>query len=325
MSHHNSRRRFLKTAAAGTAAALLPQRTPAEPANGFKETFTYKKVGNCEIKLDVQATSKQPAGPVCVWIHGGALIVGARDGVDARLRDLLLKEGYVFVSIDYRLAPETKLPAILEDVGDAIRWIRKDLKEKLPVNGDKLAVLGGSAGGYLTLTTGYRVQPPPVCLVSFWGYGDIAGDWYSKPDAFYRRQPLVSKEEAYGAVGGPEISGTHGKTARSRFYLYCRQNGIWPKEVAGLDPVKEDKAFAPYCPVRNVTAKYPPTLMIHGTKDTDVPYELSAQMAQELKHKGVEHELITVPDAGHGLAGAKAEIVTGVHAQVVKFVNKHVR
>ena len=77
----------------------------------------------------------------------------------------------------------------------------------------------------------------------------------------------------------------------------------------GLDPEKEPKAFERYCPVRNVGAKYPPTLLVHGTKDTDVPYALSEMMAKELDSKGIEHELITVKDAGHGLAGADPKVV----------------
>ena len=60
-----------------------------------------------------------------VWIHGGALIMGHRGGIDRALLGALTKAGYVVVSIDYRLAPETKLPAIVEDVQDACRWVRE--------------------------------------------------------------------------------------------------------------------------------------------------------------------------------------------------------
>ena len=45
--------------------------------------------------------------------------MGDRGGIDRRVKRLLLKSGYVIVSIDYRLAPETKLPAIIEDLRDA--------------------------------------------------------------------------------------------------------------------------------------------------------------------------------------------------------------
>ncbi len=288
-------------------------------------TFTYKVVDRCEIKADVYGTGDDKLRPVVVWIHGGALIMGHRGGIDRTLRDSILKAGYTIVSIDYRLAPETKLPAILEDVQDAYRWVREKGPDLFHIDAKKIAVMGGSAGGYLTLATGYRVEPRPAALISFWGYGDIAGTWYSRPDPFYRKQPLVSKEEAYKAVGGPVLSEASGKNNRFRFYLYCRQQGLWPHEVSGHDPDQEPKEFDPFCPIRNVTAKYPPTLLIHGTKDTDVPYELSASMAKELNRKGVEHRLITIPDGGHGLAGVKPEVVAQTYERVVDFMNEHMR
>jgi acetyl esterase/lipase len=233
--------------------------------------------------------------------------------------------GYVVVSIDYRLAPETKLHAILDDVQDAYRWVREKGPELFNGDPKRIAVMGGSAGGYLTLAMGYRVKPHPAALVSFWGYGDVDGPWYSRPDPFYSKMPAVSKEEAYKAVGGPVISESVEKNNRFRFYLYCRQQGLWPKEVAGLDPEKQPKAFDKFCPIRNVTAEYPPTLLIHGTKDTDVPYEQSAQMAQELDRKGVACELMTVKDAGHGLAGAKPSVVAETQERVLAFLKKHLR
>jgi dipeptidyl aminopeptidase/acylaminoacyl peptidase len=137
--------------------------------------------------------------------------------------------------------------------------------------------------------------------------------------------PPVPKEEAYQAVGGPVISESSGKNNRHRFYLYCRQQGLWPKEVSGHDPDKEPGVLDAFCPIRNVTAQYPPTMLIHGTNDTDVPYEQSAMMAKELGRKSVEHELITVQDAGHGLAGAKPAVVADIQDRCLAFLNKHMR
>jgi dipeptidyl aminopeptidase/acylaminoacyl peptidase len=161
--------------------------------------------------------------------------------------------------------------------------------------------------------------------VSFWGYGDIAGAWYSRPDAFYRRQPLVAEQEARAAVGPAVLSDGSGKNNRQRFYLYCRQQGHWPKEVAGLDPDTEPKAFDSLCPVRNVTAAYPPTLLVHGTKDTDVPYEQSESMAKELAAKGVEHDLITVTGGGHGLSGTDPAVIADVRKRVLAFLAAHLQ
>jgi acetyl esterase/lipase len=84
-----------------------------------RETVTYKTVGNCQIKADVYHPGLAGIHPLAVWIHGGALIMGDRRGIDRTLLGDLIKAGYVVVSIDYRLAPETKLAAILDDIKDA--------------------------------------------------------------------------------------------------------------------------------------------------------------------------------------------------------------
>lgn len=322
MTGPRDRRAFLAASVAGLALPGLVHGTGAEPEL-TPQTFTYKSVRGCALKADVFGSARGTSRPAAVWIHGGALILGDRRGVDRALLAELVRAGFVVVSIDYRLAPETKLPAILDDVGDALRWVRADGPRTFGADPDRLVVLGGSAGGYLTLTCGYRVRPRPRALVSFWGYGDVAGDWYSRPDAFYRRQPLVPEAEARAAVGTEVIAEPPPGNRRSRFYLYCRQNGLWPKEVAGRDPDAGPKAFDAFCPVRNVSAGYPPTLLVHGTDDTDVPYAQSVLMDRELARHGVPHELITVPLAGHGLRGVDGAVVADIHRRVLAMLRRH--
>jgi acetyl esterase/lipase len=286
-------------------------------------TYTYKTAGTCEIKADVFGVDEAVRKPVFIWIHGGALINGSRKGLSGAFHRELLKQGYVVVSIDYRLAPETKLAAIIEDLRDAHRWVRKSGSKLFHIDPDRLAVGGGSAGGYLSQMAGFCVSPRPRALVSYFGYGDITAPWYSRPDSFYLGQPHVSKEEALASVGTTVLSEPPEKSQRGRFYLYCRQQGIWPKEVAGHDPDTESKWFDRYCPVRNVTVKYPPTMLIHGTADTDVPYDESRKMDEKLTEKGVKHEFITVPGGGHGLPGLKPEETARIAERAVTFVKAH--
>jgi acetyl esterase/lipase len=299
------RRDFLGAIALGawrTVGFARPNSEQAQPPTSpfGKQTFTFKQVQDCDIQADVYRPPVEGVTPVLIWIHGGALIMGHRQNINRAQLDRYLNAGYTVVSIDYRLAPETKLKEILDDIQDANRWVRQRGPDLFRIDPDRLAVIGHSAGGYLTLASGFLFRPRPRALVSFYGYGDIAGAWYSRPDPFYSKQPAVSKEDAYGAVGGRVISGTEGPNQRGRFYLYCRQQGLWPREVAGHDPDTEPKAFDRLCPVRNVTKDYPPTLLLHGDKDTDVPYEQSVVMAEKLSRAGVEHELITIRDGGHG-------------------------
>ena len=113
--------------------------------------------------------------------------------------------------------------------------------------------------------------------------------------------------------------------ARGRFYLYLRQNGLWTKEVTGFDPATERAKLDPYCPVRNVSPEYPPTLLVHGTEDTDVPYQLSADMAKEFARHKVPHELVTVTGAGHGLSGGDKKLVADAHAKALAFIRTHMK
>lgn len=287
-------------------------------------THTYKKVGDLEIKLDAHRPADEKIRPLAVWIHGGALINGGRQGIGSGRQ--LLQAGYVVVSIDYRLAPETKLPAILSDVEDAFKWIRGNGGEKFRADVSKIAVLGGSAGGHLTFSTGYRVQPPPTVLVPYWGYGDLIGPWLSDPSphARHQRNTLTPAEMATIEAGPPVANSRDRKGNGGAYYQTCRKLGIWPEKVSGFPP-SESKKYAPFMAAMNVSKNYPPTLMIHGTNDTDVPHEQSLIMAREFKKRGVPHRLISVQGGEHGLGGGKPEDIRSAHAAVLPFIEKHMK
>src|SRR5207249_3612888 len=113
------------------------------------------------------------------------------------------------------------------------------------------------------------------------------------------------------------------KLGGPKLYLYCRQQGLWPQVLTGHDPEKEPGFFDPFCPERNVTRDYPPTLLIHGTKDTDVPYELSVRMDKAPSAKDVPHKFITIPGGGHGFSRRDQEIASQTYQQVIEFLKSH--
>jgi dipeptidyl aminopeptidase/acylaminoacyl peptidase len=67
----------------------------------------------------------------------------------------LNKELKSFFSNDYRLAPETKLKGIIEDIRDALNWARNEGKVLFNIDPDRIGVVSNSAGGYLTLMSGF--------------------------------------------------------------------------------------------------------------------------------------------------------------------------
>ena len=197
-----------------------------------KETLTYKTVGELQIQADVFHHDDVVTRPVVVWLHGGALINGNREGIDNRLKTAMLDSGYIVVSFDYRLAPETQLPEVIADVEDGFRWIHAKGPALFHADSQRIAVAGGSAGGYLTLTSGYRVKPRPQCLVSYWGYGDLVGPWYSEPSLHpAHNRSKVTREEAYKQVSGPPVSGPRAsaRVTAERFISSVASRACGPK------------------------------------------------------------------------------------------------
>jgi acetyl esterase/lipase len=174
--------------------------------------------------------------------------------------------------------------------------------------------------------SGFAADFRPKAIVSFYGYGDIIGAWYSRPDPWYRSQGLIPIDEAYNSIGDQPCTDTGGKN-RFLFYLYCRQHGLWPREVGGQDPHENPGWFSRFCPVLNVSSAYPPTLLIHGDQDTDVPYQQSVEMDAALEQHQVEHRFLTLKDKGHAFDEAKEAqadtVISGCFDEVVDFLNQH--
>ena len=289
--------------------------------------WTYKRVGDLDIGADVYSGGNLDGEPVVVWLHGGALIMEHRDSVPPWVFRASAEIGAAVVAIDYRLAPETKLPEIIADVEDAFAWLGGEGSEPPPGRPGPIAAVGGSAGGYLALLTGYRVRPRPSAIVSLWGYGDLVGEWYSTPSPHPAHHSIeMSREEALRQVSGPPIADDRSRDGNGwAFYQHCRQHGLWPKEVAGWDPVLERERFVPYMPLENVADGYPPTLLIHGTEDTDVPYERSVEMAEAFRAHGVGHRLLSIEGAEHGLDGTDERTIDETFDEATAFLRRHLQ
>jgi len=291
-----------------------------------RETYVYKVVDGCEIKVDVIGATPGASKPGLMWIHGGGLIFGSRT-VSPRAGFLraLLDRGFVVVSIDHRLAPETKLPCILEDVRDAWRWIREEGRELFGIDVMRLGIAGGSSGAYLALLCGYSIEPAPRALASFWGFGDITAPWEADPSPFYRELPLVGPDEARRSVGARAISEAPAEPDRSCFYLYCRQQGRWLVETTGHDLQSDADWFTPYCPLFNLSARFPPTILIHGTADTDVPCDESSRLAAALAALRAPHAFLQLDGVGHGFAGATPADAQAAEVAAAAFLQSWLR
>ncbi len=302
---------------------LAPSIVPAADKPLIKTTHVYKTVGEVKVEADVYRPDAIEARPVVVWIHGGALIVGSRSQVPKQILELCTRERFVFVSLDYRLAPEVKLPEIAEDLKDAFRWLHEQGPKQFGADTRRIVVTGSSAGGFLTMLSGAIVEPKPTALVAYWGYGDIDGEWTRLKSAHHGVP--VPREDALAAVGKRVLTNTddpaEGKS-RGGYYRHLRQTGGWSLGVTGIDAIKEPGKLDRFGPVKQITRAYPPILMVHGMKDTDVPYFCSTDMARELTRHGVKHELLSIEGAEHGLRDGDPKQVAAANARALEFIEE---
>lgn len=304
---------------------IFAQRITVKNVGFIKDSFVFKKVGSTELYADVYRTrDTRVLKPAIIWMHGGALMFGSRADIPEEQVRLYLAAGYTLIAIDYRLAPETKLPGIISDATEAVEWTRTNGKNLLGIDSANVIVVGQSAGAYLALLSGYMMKHPPKAIVSFYGYGDIRSEWYNQPDSAALSKTIITDERAGQLVGDATITSAQVKD-RLDLYIFSRQKGIWPKLVSGYDPKDKPEWFVQYCPVDHINRQYPPVLLIHGEKDADVPLEASVLLDEALTKANVQHHFIRLKNYGHLFdifeGGLSNPDVNRVFSEVVNFMN----
>lgn len=127
--------------------ALMAASPAPEPVGGVENRTIPGPAG--EIPVRIYTPSRPGPHPVLVYFHGGGWVLGSLDTHDGTCRSLCNQAACVVVSVDYRLAPEHKFPAALEDCYAATRWVAEHA-EDVNVDPRRVAVGGDSAGGNLT-------------------------------------------------------------------------------------------------------------------------------------------------------------------------------
>jgi acetyl esterase len=98
--------------------------------------------------LESAADTARGALPVLVYFHGGGWVIGDLDTHDTLCRQLANGSGCAVVAVDYRMGPEHRFPAAVDDCIAATRWVQ-DQAGRLGLDARRLAVGGDSAGGNL--------------------------------------------------------------------------------------------------------------------------------------------------------------------------------
>ncbi len=132
-----------------------------------------------EIPVRVYRPASRAPLPVLVYLHGGGWVIGSLDSHEGVCRMLAELAGCLVVSVDYRLAPEHKFPAPLEDCYAALSWVAANAAS-LGGDPERIAIGGDSAGGTLSaavaLLSRDRGGPRLVHQLLVYPATDVAGD-----------------------------------------------------------------------------------------------------------------------------------------------------
>jgi acetyl esterase/lipase len=249
----------------------LPSLARADEGPKILADQIYGRKDGMALTLDVIKPAR-PNGAGIIWVQSGGWYSFWNDPkILAAMSKSYLDKGFTMFIVRHGSAPKYTVPEAAEDVKRGVRFIHMKAKD-YGVDENRLGIMGGSAGGHLSLmigTTGddgnkdakdevLRHSSRVAAVVALYPPTDIS-DWTDNPPA--------------------EI-----------------------KKHAGLKPpLTFDKKKAPeYSPLLKVTGKAAPTLLIHGDKDLLVPIEHSTKMIKALEKAKVACKLVTIEGAAHG-------------------------
>ena len=221
------------------------------------QDIVYKQVDSISLKLDIyKPKNLKAATPALIFIHGGGWSKGNKSDYLPYLIDYANK-GYVTVTVSYRLSGVATFPAAVQDVKCAVQWIRAHSKEYM-INPDKIAVIGGSAGGHLAMMLAYSVK------------NEFAGEC---PDS------KSHKVQAVVNIYGPTDLTTE----------YARNRGEC-LQFLGKSYQESPDLYLAASPRTYISPDDPPTLIFHGTIDSLVPVSQSDSLHKWLDLAGVPNE-----------------------------------
>jgi len=173
----------------------------AKPRGLFRH-FPVAQIENRSIpgrqgSIPVRIYRPEQAGslPVIVFFHGGGWVLGGLDSHHAICQRIAGENRALVVSVDYRLSPENKYPAALEDAYDATCWVAEHSVE-LGAAPHKLILMGDSAGGNLAAAVcllSREIAGPRIALqVLIYPALDLGGAYPSK--ALYADNPVLNQQ-----------------------------------------------------------------------------------------------------------------------------------
>lgn len=251
------------------------------------------------------------SGVAFIYLHGSAWYLLDKDLGTRPFFRHLTAQGHVIMDVAYRLAPETDMMGMIQDVKRAIRW----MKENAGVYGvdpNRVVLGGGSAGGHLALLTAYTAGNPQfsagepeekdtgVCgVISFYGPADLEAMYYhTNQHLTTRSMPGKPKKAVPAQMPEWLIKLLGEKYYRLGFDKGFENAGAFAPLLGG-HPDECPEPYVLFSPVTHVYAHCPPTLLIHGEHDVMAPISATRHLYDLLTAKKVPAVMHILPQTDH--------------------------
>lgn len=211
---------------------------------------------------------------VLLYFHGGGFVFGTRDDLPEEYVDHLTNLGIGLLAVDYPLAPETKLPLIMETTYKITEWFVGEFLAEQALK--DYFIFGRSAGSFLALANGVyakQLSVEPKGIVSLYGYFNLNEAAFTVPNRYYLQYPKVSKQTVTAQIQDKPVFQS---ASQNRYFIYmaARQTGNW------MDNIFDSTADKKECSITKADIKtLPPLFLSAATKDPDVPSRQSRQLA----------------------------------------------
>lgn len=210
-----------------------------------------------------------------------------------------INRGYTVFAVVHGSQPKFTIPEVVEDMNRAVRFIRTHAKE-YGVEGDRLGIYGGSAGGHLSLSIGCGGKE---ARESARDEVDRASSRVQAVACFFPPTDFLN----YGKSG--EVALGNGTLSGFKAPFEFTEMDAKTKSFTLITDQKRREAIGKeISPVNQASSDDPPTLIIHGDADLLVPIQQAEVMVDALKKAGVETELVVKKGAAHGWAGMDKDL-----------------
>lgn len=241
----------------------------------YDSNIPFAKPDGVQLSMDIYRPPQVGRYPALVVIYGGAWRAGT-PAANAAFNRYMAAQGYTVFAIDYRHAPRYRFPAQLEDVRTALAFVRAHAVE-YEADGDRIALLGRSAGGHLAMLAAYQPDAPPVqAVVSYYGPFNLTAGYADPPEP----DPIDVRAVLRAFLGGT--------------------------------PAEKPDLYRAASPASYVTRSLPPTLLIHGRRDHIVELKFAQGMYQRLQSVKSPAALLEIPWAEHSFD----EVFQGLGSQL---------